>query len=250
MGVVQGLEIDTERARGDILDPCRTAHVVKGFLDPDQLAGYFDEINGIYAHAERDTEKPLTVDRADYVLPWLYCHERKRFMVHRIYCFPCNEGGTLHGGVHAAVMRTRDEIEADWDNSPVYRAKNYRSLHIITKYEDGSDGYPRHSDVPFEHPTPMLQCWLQLTTPGVDFNGGDLVLHPPGGGSLSAFADLGITAGDLVFFDKRTEHEVTACAGVEGGRGRWISIIGAMAPMEDAPSDFSASVIPRGVPRA
>ncbi|MCA9303441.1 MAG: hypothetical protein KC996_04900 [Phycisphaerales bacterium] len=232
MSTLEQMKIDVDRARRDILDPSRTAHVVRGFLDEEQLGRYFAEMNELFAHAPRSKEKPTSVEQPDFVLPWLYSEELKRFMVHRIYCFPCNETGTYHGEVHAMVMRSRDEIESVWNNTPVYRAKNYGDLHIITKYEDGSDGYPRHTDVPFEHPTPMLQCWLQLTTPGIDFDGGDLLMHPPGGGVISGFGDLGITSGDLVFFDKRTEHEVTACDGVEGGRGRWISIIGAKAPMD------------------
>lgn len=234
MSVVDGLRIDIEQARREILDPALTAHVVKGFLDGEELGRYFDEMDELFTSAPRCKEKPTTVDQDDFVLPWLYNHELKKFMVHRIYCFVRNEIGTFRGAVHSAVMRARDEIETIWDNAPTYREKNYADLHIITKYEDGSDGYPRHNDVPFEHPTPMLQCWLQLTTPSVDFDGGDLILHPPGGGTVSAFKDLGVSSGDLLFFDKRTDHEVSACDAVDGGRGRWISIIGAMAPMETA----------------
>ena len=228
------LSIDIEAARREILDPTRTVTIVRGAVDSVTLADYVSEAATDFERLPRVKERPEVDEGPDVVLPWVWDHDLKTFTVHRLYRFLHNEAGTTHGSVHEPIMRTRDAIEEAWPNGPTYEAQRYRNLHIIAKYEHGSAGYDRHTDVPFEHPHPMLQCWLQLTEPGSDFAGGDLILYPPAGGEIRAVADLGIRAGDVLFFDKRTEHEVTALESVEGGRGRWIAIVGAMATMRAA----------------
>lgn len=225
-------DLNVDIARKDILDPSKTIHIVRGFLDKDTLGEYFDELKAVFDSAPRIKDKPEHDDGPDCVQPWIYDHDRKQFMVHRIYSFIHNEQGTLRGRVHEAIMQGRDQIESVWPNKAVYEEKNYSNFHIVTKYEDGGDGYPRHTDVPYEYDYPMLQCWVQLSEHGKDFTGGDLILYTPDGGRVSGIHDLGIQAGDLVFFDKRTEHEVSPCHTLEGGEGRWIVIVGAMGPLK------------------
>ncbi len=224
--------LDIDAVRSDVLDPTKTAHVVRGFLQSDQLDTYFTELQQLFHTSPRVKGKPTQYDSPDCVQPWVYDHDRKKFMVHRTYLFPHNEPGTIRGSIHNTIMHARDDIEAPWPNQETYRQQRYRNFHILTKYEDGVDGYPRHSDVPYEHPYPMLQCWVQLSQPGADFTGGDLLLYPPEGELVSLAKDLHVRAGDLVFFDKRTEHEVTPCDAVTGGIGRWIIIVGALGPFE------------------
>ncbi len=225
------LNIDINAARTQILDPACGAFVVRGAVDPATLDRYLEEAEAMFEHGPRRREKPTVDGQEDFIIPWIYDHGQERFTVHRLYRFTGNEAGTTHGGVHVPIMRTRDAIEAIWPNEALYAEKGLRNVHLITKYEHGAEGYPRHTDVPFPYDHPLLQCWLQLSRPGVDFGGGDLILHPAGGPSISAFNDLKIDAGDVMFFDKRVEHEVTPCEPREHGRGRWIGIVGAMAPM-------------------
>lgn len=228
---------DIQTAREQISNPARTVFVARSMVPPDILRAYMQEAESQFEHAPRTKEKPALDAGPDRVMPWVWDHHREAFTVHRLYRFIHNESGTLNGDVHQMIMDTRDQIESAWPNRELYRAKSYRNIHIIAKYEHNSDGYARHTDVPFEYPHPLLQCWLQLTEPGTDFVGGDLILYPPGGGSIAAIADLGIRAGDVLFFDKRTEHEVTPCGHAEHGRGRWIAIVGAMAPMQTQAGD-------------
>jgi 2OG-Fe(II) oxygenase superfamily len=223
--------VDIELARSQIQDESLTAYVVHGYLGESHRHHYFQELVDVYESSARTKIRPMSDDGDDCVQPWLYDHSLEKFMVNRMYLFLHNEIGTLRGKIHNEIMQTRDLIEADWPNQRLYTEKGYRSFHIVTKYESGADGYPRHTDVPFDYQYPMLQCWLQLTDPGHDFQGGDLVLHPPSGRSVSVIHDLGVRAGDLIFFDKRTEHEVTPCHHRDGGVGRWIVIVGAMAPL-------------------
>lgn len=232
MNTAASAHLDLQAARSDILNQKKTAHVIHRFLHPESLQTYFSELRSIFESAPRVKDKPTQYNGADCVQPWIYDHQRKAFMVHRTYLFPHNERGSARGAVHHSIMQARDDLEAPWSNQEAYREHRYRSFHILTKYEDGVDGYPRHSDVPYDHPTPMLQCWLQLSQPGVDYSGGDLILYPPAGGQLSLAKDLRVQAGDLVFFDKRTEHEVTPCKPIACGLGRWIIIVGAMGAFE------------------
>ncbi len=226
------LPIRIADARAAIEDQSQTAFVVRGALSAGELDDYIRGVQGQFAHAPVGKEKPATDSGEDFVLPWIYDHTKKQFSVHRLYRFCTNDSGSSYGAFHERVMNTRDEIEQPWDNTPAYREHGYRNIHIITRYLDDADGYPRHNDVPYPHPCPMLQCWLQLTEPGQDFKGGELVLHPPSGPSVSVYQDLGVRGGDLIFFDKRTDHEVTECRTVGSGRGRMIALIGAMAPLE------------------
>ena len=232
MTTSQLLITDTEQARADILDPAKTYHLVKSAVPADLLSQYMIEAAEQFQNAPRTREKPEIDSGPDRVMPWVWDDAQKKFTVHRLYRFIHNETGTTHGAVHTPIMETRDLIEQCWPNQKLYEEKQLRNIHIIAKYENNSQGYARHSDVPFEYPYPLLQCWLQLSQPGTDFDGGDLILYPPAGGSVAAIADLGISAGDVLFFDKRTEHEVTPCGPCNSERGRWIAIVGAMAPMQ------------------
>ncbi|MBL4591462.1 MAG: hypothetical protein JKY96_05830 [Phycisphaerales bacterium] len=226
------LPIDIAQAQRAIEDPAATAFVVRSVLSGDDLKRYTSEVENQFASAPVGKVKPTVDTGEDFVLPWIFDQARKEHTVHRLYRFCNNDPATHHGEIHTRIMNTRDAIEQAWDNADAYRQHHYRNIHIITRYLHNAEGYPRHNDVPYEHPFPMLQCWMQLTEPGVDFGGGDLILHPPEGPSISAFEDLKIGAGDLIFFDKRTEHEVTECKAVAGGRGRIIALIGAMAPLK------------------
>ncbi len=224
--------IDIQTIRKDILDPSRTASVVRAMLPPSTLKSYMDGAQSDFQNAPRTKDKPDIDQGPDRVLPWVWDNELKTFTVHRLYRFLHNEAGTTHGSVHQEIMDIRDQVESAWPNRDFYTKNGLRNIHIIAKYEHHSAGYHRHTDDPIGHTHPLLQCWVQLSQPGKDFSGGDLILYPPGGGQISAINDLNIQAGDAIFFDKRTEHEVLPCGRLENGRGRWIAIVGAMAPMQ------------------
>lgn len=226
------LSIDVDTVRAEILDPNRTVSVARNVVSTSTLHDYMADAIEQFETGLRTKIKPEIDDGPDRILPWVWDEERGTFSVHRLYRFLHNEAGTTHGTVHRSIMKARDRIESVWPNQSLYESKGLRNIHIIAKYEHNSRGYERHTDVPFEYPHPLLQCWLQLTEPGKDFDGGDLILYPPGGGSIAAVADLGIRAGDVLFFDKRTEHEVTPCGDAADGRGRWIAIVGALAPLQ------------------
>lgn len=225
------LPIDIDAVRASILDPTRTYAHIRGAIGTDTLKDYIHELTEAFEAAPRVKTKPESDGGPDVVQPWVWDDALKTFTVHRFYRFPHAEHGTLHGDVHQAICTARDEIESAWPNTARYEQEGYRQYHIIAQYKHESAGYDRHTDVPYAYDYPMLQCWLQITEPGTDFDGGDLILYTPGGQRLAAISDLGVRAGDVLFFDKRTEHEVEACRQVEGGLGRWIGIIGAMAPL-------------------
>lgn len=85
----------------------------------------------------------------------------------------------------------------------------------------------------------MIQFWVPLCQPGVDYNGGNLVLYTRSGRRLQVEGDLGLKKGDALIFDKSLYHEVEVMgdAGVES-IGRWTVLIGASARRDSFQQSF------------
>jgi hypothetical protein len=138
------------------------------------------------------------------------------------------------------MLTLRNVIEENWLHDDQYR-KSREGLYDyvqVTTYGKRSRGIDKHADYKGGTRYPLLQCLVFLSEPGVDYLGGDLMLHRKEGGPIYIQKTLQMKKGDALLFDKSLYHEVeptepSALSEV----GRWTVVIGARYPKP--PSVFS-----------
>ena len=103
----------------------------------------------------------------------------------------------------------------------------------MTHYLKNKGMLPRHQDYSGPAPYPLIQAWVALSRPGQDFQEGNLVIYSKSGRRYRVEADLEVSQGDALLFNKALYHEVeTTKAGGPGSVGRCTVLIGSRAPVD------------------
>lgn len=222
---------DVAALRRDLLDAARGYVVLRQFLQVEEVDRYREECAAFLRRAPRIHRRILGAGLPDYVHPRTAPTERRRGRgpeTYRIYQFLHNRHSPATQALFDRALGLRDAIEAPWLSDDAYRAEHdqLRDYVQVTQYVLDSRGLPRHSDTERGLPYPLLQPLLMLSQTGVDYEGGDLRIYPQKGDPISADRDLALAKGDLLFFDRSLEHEVTPSR-ASSGVGRWAAVIGA-----------------------
>jgi len=165
----------------------------------------------------------------DYIHPRSHDRETRTY---RIYQFLHNHKADRIGRFLGRAIDLRNAIEEAWVGDPTYRAEreSLQNYAIVTYYLRDKGMLPKHRDYSGPAPLPLVQFWVALSRPGVDYHKGNLVLYSKNGHRYRVETDLGIRQGDAMIFDKSLFHEVESMeGGDEDSIGRWTVLIGARA---------------------
>ena len=216
-----------ETIRQSLLSPEKGFFVLKGFYSLEEVKDYREYCQSFMAKGARIHTRINTDSMRDYV------HPRSHDSVDRtsrIYQFFHNHQHDKIGAFLNKAISLRDQIEYAWESYPLYASEKRRlqDYTIVTAYKEKVGMLPIHRDYCGPAPFPLIQFWVLLSTPGVDYNAGNLVLHPTEGTPIRVEADLGMQPGDALVFDKSLLHEVEET--LPGSDiGRWTVLIGARA---------------------
>lgn len=243
-----------EKEIADLLDSGKGYLLVKDLYNTEEVDCYREECEiflrqslriwsrrRIYARINRP-------DMYDYVQPRTALPDGStappgtKPSTYRIYQFLHNSHSESTREFISKTLAIRDAIESPWaETDQSYQAEReiLQNYSIVTKYVEEDDGLPKHRDArPDAFRFPLLQAVVLLTQPGSDYEGGDLLLFNEEGEKVAVQADLGMSKGDVVFFNKSQSHEVLPWRRVAGGNStRWSVIIGARAPIRGRYSD-------------
>ena len=93
---------------------------------------------------------------------------------------------------------------------------------------------PLHRDYSGPSPFPLIQFWVALSDPEIDYKQGNLILVSKDGTKRLVESELQIKLGDALIFDKSLEHGVEITKpGKERAWGRWTILIGARAEIQN-----------------
>lgn len=219
---------DVEAMAKDVLDHDLGFTVARGLLSPDEVASFRRYAEKGFESLPRIREKPSTLGLQNYVMPLVWDDKTGEVLVERQYHFldqPQLDGDSDEPErIIRKVLGLRDSLESQWLPEGYYEQESCYDVNMVTKYVVGS-AYPLHADAPKETPFPLLQTWSLLTEPGVDFSGGELLMHRRDGRIVRCMEELGLRPGDVLFFDRRLDHEVEPSEIIK--LGRWITLFGA-----------------------
>lgn len=220
---------DVEAMRADLLDDDKGFLVLKNLYTEQEVEDYRQSCERFLKDGAVIHERINTDSMIDYVHPRSHDDEVRTF---RIYQFFHNHQGDAVGRFLDKSRKLRDRIEEAWLADDVYRSEKtaLQDYTIITYYLGKTGMLPRHQDYSGPAPLPLIQSWVLLSQPEVDYRGGNLVLYTRSGRRLRVEGDLGLTPGDALFFDKTLYHEVEVLGDAgKGAKGRWTALIGARA---------------------
>jgi len=221
---------DLNTIRANLLDADRGFHVFRGFYSPEEVAAYRTACSRFLEHGRVIHQRINSDSTPDYIHP--RSHDRHN-RTYRIYQFFHNHHGDMMGRLFSRAMSLRNQIEQEWDTDPRYKSERDRlqSYCVVTYYLDKVGMLPRHQDYCGPAPFPLIQFWVALSEPGVDYREGNLALFSRTGIRRRAETDLNLKIGDALIFDKSLFHEVEATEpGAGSSLGRWTALIGARAP--------------------
>ncbi len=203
--------------------------IIRGVFTREEVEEYRKECAHEFTIAPQLEGKVYVPGKTpNYVQPWMIDTANHQVASYRLYQFFHNHISPTAKKLIDATIAVRSHLEKNWPEIAEYNAKNNLvDYNIVAKYSAESGYQSRHTDMEADLAYPALQCELLLTEPYKDYNGGDLVLHLLDGRRISVNDDAKATVGDIILFDKRIEHEVTATKPALGGRGRWMALIGA-----------------------
>lgn len=220
--------IDHDKALADIERDGFT--IIRNFLPQEVFEEYRLECAKQFETAPHLEGKVYVPGKTpDYVQPWVINTDRHEIASSRLYQFYHNKHSANTQTIVDAVLSVRDKIEEKWPEIQDYNRRNgLVDYNIIANYAPTCGFLNKHRDAEAELSHPALQCEFLLTEPGVDYLGGDLILHLLDGRRVST-NDLLPHVGDAIFFDKRVAHEVTETRPSENklAKGRWMALIGA-----------------------
>jgi len=220
---------DVNAIRANLLNPAKGFHVCRGFYSPEEVAVYRDVCRQFLEHGRVIYKRINSDSMPDYVHP--RSHDRHN-RTYRIYQFLHNHRADMMGRFFSKATSLRDRIEEPWNTDPIYQAERERlqSYCVVTYYRESMGMLPRHQDYKGPAKLPLIQFWVALSEPGVDYRKGNLVLFPKTGVRVRAETDLALKVGDALIFDKALFHEVEAIEpGEESSLGRCTVLIGARA---------------------
>jgi len=221
---------DVAAIRADLLNPAMGFHVCRDFYSPGEVVAYRNACREFLDHGRVIYQRINSDSMPDYIHP--RSHDRQN-RTYRIYQFFHNHRHDRIGALFSKAMLLRDRIEESWNTDPIYKAERERLQNycVVTYYVANVGMLPRHKDYDGPAPFPLVQFWVALSEPGVDYQKGNLVLFSKSGVGLRAETDLGLRVGDALIFDKSLYHEVEATdVRNESALGRWTALIGARAP--------------------
>ena len=220
---------DFEAICAELLDDDKGFLVLKNFYSEVEVEEYRRTCEAFLREGTVIHDRINTDSMIDYVHPRSHDDEARTY---RIYQYFHNHRGDAIGRFLDKSHGLRDKIEEAWLADKVYRAEKtaLQDYTIITYYLGKTGMLPRHQDYSGPAPLPLIQSWVLLSRPEVDYRGGNLVLYTRTGRRLRVEGDLGLTPGDALFFDKTLYHEVEVLGDAgEGAKGRWTALIGARA---------------------
>jgi hypothetical protein len=220
---------ETEAMRTDLQDDDKGFYVLKGFYSEREVDDYRGECERFLRVGKVIYDRINTDSMTDYVHPRSHDDAARTY---RIYQFLHNHRDDAIGRFLGKALSLRDEIEAPWLADEAYRTERaaLQNYVIVTYYLRQKGMLPRHQDYTGPAPLPLVQFWVLLCHPGVDYQGGNLVLYTRSGRSHRVEADLGLKKGDALVFDKSLFHEVEVMGDAgDGSIGRWTVLIGARA---------------------
>jgi hypothetical protein len=202
--------------------------VMRNVLSKNEVEAYRQECAREFDTAPRLEGKVYVPGKTpNYVQPWMIHGEKHLVASYRLYQFYHNALAPNEKHIVDVVVGVRDRLEKRWPEIQEYNKKNNLvDYNIIAKYAPESGFQSIHKDAEGKLSHPALQCEILLTEPGIDYKDGDLLLHLFDGRVIST-NEAKVHVGDLIVFDKRLDHEVTATLPAEGGKGRWMALIGA-----------------------
>jgi hypothetical protein len=202
--------------------------VLRDVLTTQEVEEYRQECGRAFDTAPRLEGKVYIAGvTPDYVQPWMIHAARHEVASYRLYQFYHNPLAPNTKRIVDTVIEIRDRLETRWPEIQDYNKRNNLvDYNIVATYAPTSGYQSRHKDAEGALSHPALQCEILLTEPGVDYTDGDLLLHLFDGRTVST-NEAQVHVGDLIVFDKRLDHEVTATLPIKGGRGRWMALIGA-----------------------
>jgi hypothetical protein len=224
--------IDVAQARRDLTDDDVGFFVVRQLYTPAEIDAYRETCERFMRSSKRIQQRIITDSIEDYVHP--RSHDQHERTV-RIYQHFHNHRDDMVGRLLDRAITIRNQIEEVWLSDDVYRSEKETLLDyvIVTHYYGNKGLLTKHADYDGPAPRPLVQFWVALSTPGKDYQGGNLVLYSKSGRARRVETDLSIHKGDAVIFDKSLPHEVelTEVSGA-GALGRWSVLIGARAPRD------------------
>lgn len=223
------MERDIGKIRADVLDPNKGFHVLRSLYTLSEVTAYRNRCREFLQHGRVIHQRINSDTMHDYVHP--RSHDRQD-RTYRIYQFLHNHRNDLTGEFFSKAMSIRDKIEEPWNANSIYKAEKDRlqDYCIVTYYLDKVGMLPSHQDYVGPAPLPLIQFWVALSEPGVDYLEGNLVLYSKTGVRVRAETDLQLQVGDALLFDKSLYHEVEATEpGGKSALGRWTVLIGARA---------------------
>ena len=170
---------------------------------------------------------------SDYIHPRSKDNKKR---TNRIYQFFHNHKKDSIGRFLQQAISLRDEIESIWLENSIYKTEKYRyqNYNIVTQYLENAGTLPLHRDYTGPSPFPLIQFWVALSDPEVDYKQGNLILISKDGTKRLVESELQIKMGDALIFDKSLKHGVEITKpGKEREWGRWTILIGARAEIQN-----------------
>ncbi len=212
--------------------------IVRGLFSSEEIDRYRNECNEYIKKGRKVYARIIRDDLPDYVHPRTVFEDGTIGTPDmpasnwRIYQYFHNKHTDETESFFKKVLTIRDRIEQQWEDVPGYLSEKQKLINynIVTKYIESSNGLPKHIDYRGEAPFPFIQSVVLLSTPEIDYKGGDFILYSKDGSKVSLQNDLKMEKGDVFFFDKSLPHEVLPTEISEASNiGRWSVLIGARA---------------------
>lgn len=213
----------------DLLDPHKGYILKRAFLTSDQVDRYRQECAAFLRTTRRVYKKINRYSKHDHVRSTNRTVAPGAFTYRILQSLHAKHSDDTEK-LFRRVVALRNEIERNWLSNAQYRTIREGLYDYVQVSAGGkrSPGIARHCDYKGPAPYPFLQPLIFLSEPGVDYLGGELVLHTKTGELINSHTTLNLRKGDALLFDKSLDHEVAPTEPSElSGVGRWTAVIGA-----------------------
>lgn len=219
-----------EIIRKDLVDPDKGFYVIRSLYSADEVNQYLNYCEEFIYTGPKIHTRINTDNMFDYVHPRSHDEIDRTFRIYQF--FHNHESGFVSKFLYKAI-ELRKRIESQWAYDKKYELERMKlqNYTIVTSYKDNYGMLPRHKDYDGPAPFPLIQFWVLLSQPEIDYRKGNLVLHTRSGVSYALERDFDLKPGDAVIFDKSLYHEVeeTKTGAGDLRKGRWTVLIGARA---------------------
>ncbi|MDA8792860.1 2OG-Fe(II) oxygenase [Bacteriovoracaceae bacterium] len=229
--------IDFSKISDDIKNPKMGFYVAKNFYTDEEIDAYRNECSQFLSSGKKVFARLVCGNIPDYVHPRSVFEDgsvnqgEDDAATYRIYQYFHNSHSLETEEFFQKTLDFRNKIEGCWSLDSIYQEEmdSLMNYNIVTKYVENNVGLPKHIDYRGISGFPFLQSLVLLSSPKVDFLGGELVVYSADGSKYNAIEDLGLNKGDVLFFDKSLPHEVLPTAESPTKVGRWTVLVGARA---------------------